>query len=53
MIYDKIKIYVTAQIAETLRKDAESFEFFKKDGRTDSSHLSHNVRGLRTVCNKV
>lgn len=34
MIYDKIKIYVTAQIAETLRKDAESFEFFKKDERT-------------------
>lgn len=31
---EKIKIYVTARIAEILEKDAESFEFFKSDGRT-------------------
>lgn len=34
MIYDKIKIYVSARIAEILDKDAEAFEFFKKDGKT-------------------
>lgn len=31
---EKLKIYVTARIAEILEKDAEGFEFFKKDGRT-------------------
>lgn len=31
---EKIKIYVTARIAEILEKDAEGFEFFKADGRT-------------------
>ncbi len=31
---DKIKIYVTARIADILLKDAEGFEFFKADGRT-------------------
>lgn len=31
MIYDKIKIYVTARVGGILSKDAESFEFFKKD----------------------
>ena len=34
MIYDKIKIYVSAHTAEVLEKDAKSFEFFKKDGNT-------------------
>jgi len=32
MIYEKIKIYVTGRILEIIEKDAESFEFFKKDG---------------------
>lgn len=31
---EKIKIYVTERIANVLEKDAEGFEFFKKDGRT-------------------
>lgn len=31
---EKIKIYVTERIANILEKDAEGFEFFKKDGRT-------------------
>lgn len=31
---EKIKIYVTARIAEVLERDAEAFEFFKADGRT-------------------
>ena len=38
MIYDKIKIYVTARIAQILEKDAEAFEFFKKDGRTPNKN---------------
>ena len=38
MIYDKIKIYVTAHIADVLEKDAESFEFFKKDGKTPNKN---------------
>ena len=47
MIYDKIKIYVTASIAETLRKDAESFEFFKRDGRT----INKNALLTRLIVN--
>ena len=31
---DKIKIYVTAHTAGVLAKDAEAFEFYKRDGRT-------------------
>ena len=31
---EKIKIYVPEHIASVLEKDAEGFEFFKKDGRT-------------------
>ncbi|MDE6870205.1 MAG: WYL domain-containing protein [Clostridia bacterium] len=31
---EKIKIYVTDRIANILEKDAEGFEFFKKDGRS-------------------
>lgn len=31
---EKIKIYVSSRIADVLLKDAEGFEFFKKDGRT-------------------
>lgn len=31
---EKLKIYVTERIAGILEKDAEGFEFFKKDGRT-------------------
>lgn len=31
---EKLKIYVTERIANILEKDAEGFEFFKKDGRT-------------------
>lgn len=31
---EKIKIYVTERIANILEKDAEGFEFFKKDRRT-------------------
>jgi len=38
MIFDKIKIYVTARIAQILEKDAEAFEFFKKDGRTPNKN---------------
>ena len=34
LIMEKIKIYVTERIANILEKDAEGFEFFKKDGRT-------------------
>lgn len=33
-VMEKIKIYVTERIASVLEKDAEGFEFFKKDGRT-------------------
>lgn len=36
MLYEsneKIKIYVTKRIADILEKDAESFEFFKADGK--------------------
>ncbi len=33
-IMEKLKIYVTERIASILEKDAEGFEFFKKDGRT-------------------
>ncbi|MBQ8374137.1 MAG: WYL domain-containing protein [Clostridia bacterium] len=47
MIYDKIKIYVTAHIAEILLKDTESFEFFKKDGRS----LNKNALLTRLVVN--
>ena len=38
MIYDKIKIYVTAHIADVLEKDADAFEFFKKDGKTPNKN---------------
>ena len=38
MIYDKIKIYVTARISQILEKDADAFEFFKKDGRTPNKN---------------
>ena len=38
MYYDKIKIYVTSRIAEILLKDAEQFEFFKKDGLTPNKN---------------
>lgn len=31
---EKLKIYVTAHIADILLKDTEGFEFFKKDGRS-------------------
>ncbi|MDE7208881.1 MAG: hypothetical protein K2O31_03275, partial [Clostridia bacterium] len=31
---EKIKIYVTERIANIIEKDAEGFEFFKKDGRS-------------------
>ncbi len=31
---EKLKIYVTERISAILEKDAEGFEFFKKDGRT-------------------
>lgn len=31
---EKLKIYVTQRIADILEKDAEGFEFFKKDGLT-------------------
>ncbi|MDE7401596.1 MAG: WYL domain-containing protein [Clostridia bacterium] len=31
---EKLKIYVTERIANILEKDAEGFEFFKRDGRT-------------------
>ena len=31
---EKIKVNVTARTAEILEKDAEAFEFFKKDGRS-------------------
>ena len=32
MEFEKIKIYVTKRVAEILEKDAETFEFLKKDG---------------------
>ena len=47
MIYDKIKIYVTAHIADILTKDTEAFEFFKKDGRT----LNKNALLTRLIVN--
>lgn len=47
MIYDKIKIYVTAHIADILTKDTEAFEFFKKDGTT----LNKNALLTRLVVN--
>ena len=47
MIYDKIKIYVTAHIADILTKDTEAFEFFKKDGTT----LNKNALLTRLIVN--
>ena len=47
MIYDKIKIYVTAHVADILTKDTEAFEFFKKDGTT----LNKNALLTRLVVN--
>jgi len=44
---EKLKIYVTARIAEILTKDAEGFEFFKKDGRT----LNKNALLTKLVVN--
>lgn len=38
MEYDKIKIYVTKRVAEILEKDAETFEFLKKDGITPNKN---------------
>lgn len=38
MLYDKIKIYVTPKIMAVIEKDAESFEFFKKDGITPNKN---------------
>ena len=35
---EKIKIYVTKRIAEILEKDAETFEFIKKDGITPNKN---------------
>lgn len=44
---EKLKIYVTARVAEILEKDAEGFEFFKRDGRT----LNKNALLTRLVVN--
>ena len=44
---DKIKINVTAHTAAILQKDAEAFEFFKKDGRT----LNKNALLTRLIVN--
>ena len=38
MEYEKIKIYVTKRVAEILEKDAETFEFLKKDGITPNKN---------------
>ena len=38
MIYDKIKVYVTRRIANILAKDADSFEFRKRDGVTPNKN---------------
>jgi len=38
MIYDKVKVYVTPRVANILAKDAESFEFFKRDGVTPNKN---------------
>lgn len=38
MIYEKIKIYVTNRVARILEKDAETFEFMKKDGITPNKN---------------
>lgn len=35
---EKIKIYLTERIANILEKDAEGFEFFKKDGRSPNKN---------------
>ena len=43
MDYDKIKIYATKRVAEILEKDAENFEFLKKDG------ITPNKNGLLTT----
>lgn len=47
MFYEKIKIYVTKETYDTINKDAESFEFFKKDGVT----LNKNAFLTRLVVN--
>ena len=38
MEYEKIKIYVTKRVAGILQKDAEIFEFIKKDGITPNKN---------------
>lgn len=38
MEYDKIKIYATKRVTEILEKDAETFEFLKKDGITPNKN---------------
>ena len=44
---EKIKINVTKETADILIKDAESFEFYKKDGRT----LNKNALYTRVIVN--
>ena len=38
MEYEKIKIYVTKRVANILKKDAETFEFMKKDSITPNKN---------------
>ena len=45
-MYDKIKAGVSARVAEILDKDAEAFEFFKKDGS-----LNKNAFVTRLIVN--
>lgn len=45
-MYDKIKAGVNARVAEILNKDAEAFEFFKKDGS-----LNKNAFVTRLIVN--
>ncbi len=47
MISEKIKIYVTKEVERIIDKDAESFEFFRKDGK----ELNRNALITRLVVN--
>ena len=38
MEYEKIKVYVPRRVAEIIQKDAENFEFFKKDELTPNKN---------------
>ena len=47
MMTEKLKIYVSSRVASVIEKDAEGFEFYKKDGRT----LNKNALLTRLIVN--